>query len=217
MSLPDKILLLLVAGLGLQPSLSSRAEDAAPAPFAVLQTNEPPGFKAVVQPGEIIGDRQVHHAVLNYGTNEFSFVVPDSFHVDNPGRDRLSVVSQEYDCFITLRLVEAPEGGVRDPNVDECRSMLLSRFPRAVISEEYSRTVANHPGPAFDFEWKDPDSAVQAGRMVFIRTSAGILEFTMTTAKDKFGRGEHVFNSVLLTFRTNENGKLQIVRLEEKA
>ncbi len=197
--------------------LAALPAPAAEAPAAEVPPSPPPVLKTSIEAGEIIGDHQVQHVFLSFGTNECSFILPEFFHVESSTADKLVIINQGYDCLMTVRLVEPATAERRAPDLDACRRILLNRYAYAKISEEYERSVANHSGPAFDFTWQNSAGGRESGRMIFVRTAAGILEFTLLTATDKFAPGEHAFSSVVLTFRTNENGVLEVVRIAERA
>ncbi len=209
-TLPTLVEKLLSDVITQTPPASERpAQEVAPTP--------PPALVTSIEADEIIGDRQVQHALLSFGTNAYSFIIPELFHVESSSPDKLVIVNQGYDCFLTVRLVEPASGDLHEPDMEACRRRLLDSYAYAKISEEYQRSIANHSGPAFDFTWQNSGGGVAAGRMIFIRTAAGILEFSFRTGTDQFTVGEHAFNSIVLTFRTNEKGALEVARIAEKA
>ena len=178
-------------------------------------TNPPPALKASVRGDDSVGGRTIHHAYVNYGTNRFSFVVPEGCHVDGSSSEKLVVVNEGYDCFIGFRVVGLRPAGIPTLNVDHCRELLLSRYPKAEITEEYSRSVASHEGAVFDFRWRNSSGTVQSGRVIFVPMSAGFVEFSLVTTEEKTSAGQELFHRFLLTFRTDESGKLEVVHFAE--
>jgi len=178
----------------------------------LISTNTPPpGLKAQVKDEEMIGETPVHHAYLTYGTNQFSFILPDGYRLDCSNPNKLVVINDSYDCFMSFHVVSSLPADQLSATADFCRDLLLQRFPGAKITDQCSRTVANHAGPAFDFEVQQSGASLQSGRAIYVAAPAGILEFSLTSPADKFSSYQQFFNALLLTFRTNEGGKLQVV------
>lgn len=178
-------------------------------------TNPPPALKAAVRGDDFVGGRTVNHAYVTFGTNRFSFIVPDGYRVDSSNPEKLVVVNEGYDCFIGFRVVSSMPPDTRELKADTCRELLLSRYPGAQITEEYIRTVANHSGPAFDFQWRNASGTMQAGRVIFVPMTAGIVEFSLITREDIISVGRQFFHALVRTFRTDESGKLEVVHFAE--
>lgn len=71
-------------------------------------------------------------------------------------------------------------------------------------------------GPAFDLTWKNASGRKLQSRLAFILTPAGILEFhlmTGATAEEEF---KDALNTLMLTLRVAENGKLELPELSNK-
>jgi hypothetical protein len=185
----------------------------------VSQTNSAnslvPALTAAVKDEETIGDRPIHHAYLTFGTNQFSFIVPDGYRVDCSNPEVLAVINQNYDCFITMRVIDRLPAGAQEVHPDTCRELLLARYPDASITEEYSRSVANHVGPAFDFQWLNPGKSLQSGRVIYVPMAGRIVEFSLVVEAGKFSGCQQFFHAILLTFRTNEKGKLEVAHFAE--
>jgi len=155
----------------------------------------------------------VPRAYVTTGTNQFAFVVPEGFRVDASNPETILLTQNDYSCFLTLRIASPAPADPSDVKPDFCRALLSSRFPGAKISEAFSLAAANHSGPAFNLQWTTSGGVAQSARVAFIPSAAGLLEFSLVASPGKFSGGQPPFNSLLLTFRTNEGGKLEILPL----
>ena len=174
-----------------------------------------PSFTATLKNGETIGIEQIRRAHLSSGTNQFAFVVPEGFRMDASNPERVVLADSNYNFFLSVRIVVP--GRFRDAQTDLCRDLLLKQHPGARISDEFSQSAANRSGPAFDAQWDAVGGTVQSARVAFIPTSIGILEFSLLSRPDKFAQGKYYLNFLLLTFRSNEGGTLELPVFSDKS
>jgi hypothetical protein len=175
-----------------------------------------PSLQASLRNGEIIGVEQVRRAYLTFGTNEFVFVIPHGFRMDASNPEKIVLSDSNYNCFLTVRIAGS-QSGAKELSLDTCRQMVMNRHPGAKISEELSQSAGNRSGPAFDFQWENSSGTVQSARIAYIPSPAGILEFSVLSEPAKFTEGKSFFNFLLLTFRTNEHGKLETIVFSDKS
>ena len=116
-----------------------------------------------------------------------------------------------YNWYLAIRIV-APLPSRVDGSVqtEYARDILLRQHPGAKISDEFSLSAANSPGPAFDAQWEGVSGTVQSTRVAFIPFPVGILEFSLLSKPEKFTQGKYFLNFLLLTFRSNEGGNLDM-------
>jgi len=188
-------------------SASAQLQDAG------LETNLP-AFKVLLKSEEVVGGtkaKPVQRVFLNSGTNKFMFLAPLDFRVDASEPDKIVMSSPEYGCFISVQFVEPvkSESGAVPP--EAWRNLALGDFPGAVITSEFAMNAANHSGPAFELQWANSTGLSQSGCAAFIPLAAGVLEFKLLAHADKYPDGRYFFNSLLLGFRSNESGKLEIL------
>jgi hypothetical protein len=183
---------------------------------ASFVTNQTPVLEASLKNEEIVGSEQVRRAYVTFGTNTFAFVVPSNFRMDASNSDKIVLVNQEADCFLTFRIVDAVPAQMAEKQTEYYRALLAERYPDANTLDEFYQSAANNSGPAFDLQWRNSNSVTQAVRTAFIPSAAGVLEFSLLAPSTKFEEGRSFFNSFLLLFRSNENGKLEIARLSDK-
>jgi hypothetical protein len=177
------------------------------AQLAVLQTNSP-ATKLELRAGETIGDTQVRRAFLTVGTNQFVFRVPTGFKLDASQHEKL-IASDSAGSFVTLRIL--PNMPSSD-GTQAWQELARKQFPESTITAEFSEFALNRSGPAFDISWLAA-GARHSARVVFIPSSAGLLEITLLTPPDRFASGETALKIVLSSLQSDEHGKIVIVPL----
>lgn len=187
-------------------------------PSALSEPPSPPAsFQATLRNGETVGVEQVRRAYLSSGTNQFVFVVPPGFRMDGSNPEKVILSDATYSCFLALRIAGPLPGKIRDLRADFCRDLLLQQHPGAKISDEFSQSAANYTGPAFDAKWEGPSGTTQFARVVFLPSPVGILEFSLLSKPDKFAEGKGLLNFLLLSFRSNESGTLDLPVYSDKS
>jgi hypothetical protein len=157
--------------------------------------------------------RQVQRAYVTSGTNQIAFTVPEGFRADASDPQTIVLSDVNYTCFITFRFAGSMPAGATELQADSYRNTALSRFPGAKISDEFSECAANHNGPAFDLQWTNSGGTEQSARVVFLPSTAGVIEFTLLASAKNFPDGRNIFKTLLASLRNNEGGKLIITRL----
>lgn len=170
---------------------------------------------------ELEGIGHYYRAVATLGTNQFAFIVPKGYliRLDEAAR-QLRAVEREDKCAITVRLFDTPTNAV-DKATGELkpavlRELLLARHPDARIIEEHSLTAGGSPGPAFDFGWRNAGGFPLQSRLAFIPTPAGIMEFHLLTSAADKEEFTHALNSLMLTFRFGEKGRIELPEMSNK-
>jgi hypothetical protein len=186
---------------------SARAGDSSAPQTAFL----PRMFEAAIRNGEIVGrEGQTRRVFVTRGTNEFYFVVPQGMRVEvNP--DMVAVVSADSTYFLTLRILSTATANPDSGNLDFYREMVSTRFPGVKVMEEYPQAAAGRNGLAFELRVKIVGGVERAVCVALIPSAAGVLEFTLNTDTAKLTDARNAFNTVQRTFRSNENGKLEII------
>ncbi|MCU0782624.1 MAG: hypothetical protein MUF81_00980 [Verrucomicrobia bacterium] len=178
---------------------SARAGEPAAPQTAFL----PRTFDAETRNGEIVGwEGQTRRVFVTRGTNEFFFVVPQRMRVEVTP-DKVALVSGDATYFLTFRILSPG-------NADAGREFLVNQFPNAKVVDEFSRTAAGQNGPALELRYQAAGGMERAVWVALIPSTAGLLEFCLNADPPKAADGQLAFNSLLRTFRSNENGKLEI-------
>ncbi|MGD0260994.1 MAG: hypothetical protein ABSD29_14360 [Verrucomicrobiota bacterium] len=190
-------------------SLSLRAQLAGPAgPPANLATNRPPyvtQVKRVGGPGLI----PANFAYVTFETNKFGFVMPAGFRLETQDTHQVTLVSADFNCLLTFRVLEPLPPGVTELDPAPYRDLVLSRRRGGKILEEFSQAAVSRRGPAFDLRWNAAGSVPRRERVLFVPSNAGVLEFALVSSLEKFETGRQAFNALLLTFRAAEaDGRL---------
>jgi hypothetical protein len=170
---------------------------------------QPRTFEAKIRNGETIGWEQVRRVFVTSGTNEFVFVAPLGLRAD-ANLNRMVLQSADSTYFLSFRILRTADADPNPENADVYREFLLNQFPGAKVTEEFSRTAAGRNGPAFDLRVNIARGVERAVSVALIPSAAGVLEFTLNADLSKSSDARNAFNSMLRTFRSNENGKLEI-------
>lgn len=210
-------LLGLAAGLLLWPAgLPLCAQNSAPA-----APPAPPVFQVNTTRHNLPGLGYYTRSVATLGTNQFAFVVPKGYliRVDEANRV-VRAVERADKCAITVRWFATPTNAVEkaDQSLKPAafRELLQQRYASARITEEFSLTAGGTSGPAFDFVWRNEGGLEVLSRIAFIPTPAGVVEFHLLTSAAVKEESFQALNSLMLTFRFGEKGKLELPALLEK-
>ncbi len=170
----------------------------------------PRAFQAATRMGETIGWEQTRRVFITCGTNEFVFVVPQGLRVEvNP--DKVSLVSADSTYFITFRILKPADAEAPASGDIAARAFLVNQFPEARVLAEFSRTAANRTGPALELQFIAVGKIERTACATLIPSAAGMLEFCLNADVSKYPHAEPEFNSLLRTFGSNEQGKLEVV------
>jgi hypothetical protein len=199
-------LLPLILGVLVLSAAGARAGDAQP-DIIPLQASLVPEPVQLADP--------VYRAYVQAGSNQFAFLVPNGFWLrGDPAQGRLMLDNKEGNCTITFAVIDSRPAA--DLGTDYYRELVLKRHPSGTIVQESGGSAAGASGPAFDVQWKTGGDLVQIQRVIFIPTSAGVLEFTATTTRSNFAGLQNHLNLVLMTFRYSTKGRLEIVHIANK-
>jgi hypothetical protein len=191
--------LLLVAGARADDLVSGAA---APQPVALDVT---------IKKGELVGTEQIQRALITVGTNQFMIVAPGDARVSVPTPDRVTFIPTDYHYYLSFRVLNVAEAPPDTLTADFYRGQLQSQYPGASIVTESSEMALNHSGPAFDLRWTTAAGEVELVRVAYIPCRAGVLEFSLLVDRKKNNEAQCNFRGLLITCRSNENGKIEIV------
>ncbi len=178
-------------------------------------------FQLTTTRHELEGLGHYFRAVATVGTNKFAFVVPKGYAIrlDEANR-QLRAIEHDDKCSITVRLMDTPTNAVDKAagslKPDAFRELVLQRFPNGHITEEVTLSAGGRSGPAFDLTWKTDAGLGLLSRIAFIPTPAGVMEFHLLTSAANMQEFKYALNSLMLTFRFAENGRLELPELLNK-
>lgn len=213
MSPPSSPLPLVAALLGALSCLPAGAQPAA-------LTNAP-AFHLTTTRHELEGLGHYYRAVATMGTNQFAFIVPKgySMKLDEANR-QLRAVERDDKCAITVRLLETPTNAVdtvtQSLKPEVFRELLLQRFATGRITEELPVSAGGRAGLGFDVTWKSEAGFNLHSRIAFVPTRAGLVEFHLLAGAAELQESKYALNSLMLTFRVAENGRLELPELLNK-
>ena len=166
------------------------------------------------QPGELVGHERVLREFVSFGTNEFMFVVPEGSRPETVKGDFLVVKSRDATFYVSFRIAGPlpAEGDLQQ----RLKWRVAEQYPDARDMEAFSTTVLNRTGNGFSLKEGRSGVGSRFIKVLWVPSKAGILEFTLNTDAKTVRGAELAFSSMLLTFRSNEHGKLEIVRRSER-
>jgi len=177
-------------------------------------TNQAPALALTLLPGELVGHEQVTRELIKSGTNEFMFVVPEGLRTEAPREGKLLLISPDLKWHISIRLVEPRPADLELKQI--LREQIADRYPGASSLEEFAATVAEREGSGFQLWQKLPGLGARHISILWVPFRAGILEFALNADSGSAAASRGAFDMILLTFRSNERGKIEIVRRPDK-
>lgn len=198
---------LVASMLGAAAQTSDSVTNAAPLTTRVIEETVP-------------GLPPIARTYLTIGTNKFAFLIPRGYRLDPVSAERVNIVAKDQTSFISVRRLtgtNAPSGPSQKLTATKrFRDLVLAEYSDARIREEFSRSAGGRSGPAFDFEWHLSSAVLSVGRVAFIPTDAGVLEFKLVAPPKYFRAATYKYNNLLLSFSASKDGKLETVCLSNK-
>jgi hypothetical protein len=182
---------------------------------AVLSgTSQPVGIALSLLPGETVGHDQVIRALLRSGTNEFIFVVPDGLRAQPAAEGNIVVTSRDMTYSVSLRLIEPAPNRAGLP---EALARYVERqYPDRSALESFTTSVADRKGTGVQLRQVLNGLNPRLVRVVWVPFRSGLMEFVLNTDNACASAGQAALDMVLLTFHSNEEGKLRIIPRSDK-
>jgi hypothetical protein len=180
----------------------------------VSRTNQTSDFAVTLLPGEPVGHEQVIRELIRSGTNEFMFVVPEGLQTRTPSEGMIMLTSRDMRYYLSIRIIgPAPAKlGLKDA----LQERIAIEYPQASNVEEFTTTVADREGTGFQLRQELPQVATRLIRVIWVPFKAGVLEFALNADANSASAGQGAFDMILLTFRSNERGKIEVVKRSER-
>jgi hypothetical protein len=172
--------------------------------------NQTVDFALTLLPGERIGEGQVVRGSFSLGTNEFMFVLPEDVRVQQQSTGTITLTSRDRRYFLSIRNVGAETANAELK--DALQKWIAGEYPHAGSLEEFSTTVADRTGAGFQLRYKVPGIDTRLVRIIWVPFKAGVLEFALNTDINLASAAQGAMDAILLTFRSNERGKIEITR-----
>jgi hypothetical protein len=157
----------------------------------------------------------IYRAYMNVGTEKFAFIVPENFRLaGDTAHGRLQLENTVAGTFMTFNFLHSPGSASPETGKEVYREWLSSRYANGKFVGEFSRPAAAATGTGFDVQWarQTPSGSniVQRTRSVFVPTSAGLLEVSITTSVKNAKAGESDLDAVLGSLAASNGGTLMV-------
>jgi hypothetical protein len=181
----------------------------------VAGSNQPPRLAVSLCSGELVGHEQVIRQLLSSGTNKFVFVVPAGLRTETAPEGMIALTSGDMSYFVSLRIVTpAP---VNPGTREALQEWITSQYAEARSLEEFTTSVADREGTGFQLRQELPKVGSRLVRILWVPFKAGVMEFVLNADTKKAEAGRAAMDMILLTFRSNERGGLEIVARSDKS
>jgi hypothetical protein len=149
--------------------------------------------------------------------NKFTFVIPLGYQLQSgSSSNRVVLANRDGDCTITFSVLNAfpaPDAGL---SIAACHTIAASNAPGAVFFNDAPCNLAYDKGRAMDLEWRTASDIVLCKHAVFLASSAGLLEFSVTTGKTGFREGRSSLDYLVKSFRYSTDGMLRFTPLSDR-
>ena len=183
-----------------------------------MRTNAPQikPLEVEVQPGEIVGNEQVIRLRLRWGTNEFMLMLPPGARSETTSAGTLNIADPKGSYRIELRLLTADATEDLPKQLQRLKTTVLAAHPKASGTEEFTVNVGR---AALGLQLSDtmPPFGERWYRVIWAPCAAGILEFSLNATAGQGRAAVQTLDTLLVTLRTNEKGKLEITRRLERS
>lgn len=164
--------------------------------------------------GETVGDNQIHRVHFSYSTNEFLTILPADVVTDLSSSEQIAIANEKSGYYITIRLLRRPDSGQAPVGETEAASLALERFPGLQITETNGLSLMGNSGPQI-IGWHELTAGSQSCRVeiAFVPCRIGVWEITKVCNGNEHSceAAANTLNFLLLDFRSNENGELEVV------
>lgn len=167
-----------------------------------------------VQPGEFVGRERVLRELVKFGTNEFLFVIPEDARPETSKSDTVVVASRDSTYYVTFRI--SPSLPAEADLQRVVKDWVVDHYSNARNMESFSTTVAERRGEGLSLEQQQSAVGARIIKILWVPFKGGTLEFTLNADAKQASAAESAFSAILLTFRSNERGKLEIIRRSER-
>jgi hypothetical protein len=181
----------------------------------VAGSNQPPRLAVRLCPGEFVGNEQVIRQFISSGTNEFVFVVPAGLRTE-PARDgAIMLTAGDMSYYVSLRI--AAPFPVNAQLRQALRERIAGQYAGTNSLEGFTVGVADQEGTGFQLRQELPGVGSRLVRILWVPFNAGVMEFALNADTKNSAAGRAALEMILLTLRSNERGRLEIVAHSDKS
>ena len=170
-----------------------------------------------VKPGEVVGQEQVIRYAIQSGTNQFIFNLPPEVRSERVNNAGLVLQSTDSRFCLSFRILQAVAADSAAAATEARKAAALEHFTNTRDLEDFGLTIADRPAQGIQFRHTQPTVGDRLVKIIWVPCAAGVLEFTLNADATKLNLANAALDGVLLTFRSNESGKLEVVRRAENS
>jgi hypothetical protein len=170
-----------------------------------------------VQPGELVGHEQVIRQFITLGTNQLLIVPPPNVRSETAAAETLLWSSSEGNCRIEFRIFGPTPEADASKWTQALKKATLESHEKARSIEQISTAVLGRGAEGVQFRESQSGLGERLFRFVWVPCAAGILEFTMNVSANRAAAGVQTLDNLLINLRSNERGKIEIVRRLSKS
>jgi hypothetical protein len=163
----------------------------------------------------MVGHEQVARLFMRSGTNEFVFVLPDGLSKGTAPEGTIVLGARDLSYYVSVRLAALPpvNAGTREA----LQEWIASHYADAKSLEGFTARVADREGTGFQLRRDPAGVGSRLARVLWVPFNAGIMEFALDADAKNASAGQAAMDTILLTFRSNEGGRLEIVKRSDKS
>jgi hypothetical protein len=114
-----------------------------------------------------------------------------------------------------LRMLAPPP--VKPGTSEALQDRIAGQYPGARNLEGFTVSVADREGTGFELQQDLPELGHRRVRILWVPFKAGIMEFALNADAKNGTAGRAALDMILLTFRSNERGRLEIIERSDKS
>jgi hypothetical protein len=162
-----------------------------------------------------VGHEQVVRQFIGSGTNEFVFVVPDGLRTQTAPEGAIVLTAGDMSYYVCLRIA-APLPA--KPEIREAlQDRIAGQYAGAKDLEGFTVSVADREGTGFQLRQELPELGNRLVRILWVPFKAGVMEFALNADAKNAAAGRAALDMILLTLRSNERGRLEIIERSDKS
>jgi hypothetical protein len=124
------------------------------------------------------------------------------------------MISRDMTYSVSVRIIEPapPQPGLAEALAEQ----IARQYPHSSSLETFTTVVADREGAGVQLRQTLTGLNARIVRILWVPFKAGLVEFALNADSSCASAGQAALDTVLLTFRSNEGGKLTIIRRSDK-
>jgi hypothetical protein len=155
---------------------------------------------------------------VNGPSGKFTFPMPAGLRLKGGSTAKVKLANLEGNRMITFTVLDPTPCGNQPLNADTYREVVEARYAKGKVLEQLCPAAGGRQGLGFDVRWETTNGLVQFARIVFIPSSAGVLEFDVNSGPQDFNDLRYVLEQMLVGFRTaGADEELQVPKVFDES